>query len=73
MVKQNFRGIGGGRGGQGRGLGPRRGRGGAVWPLNGAPAEVLGIAAVSARVENGTLKILKDACPNLLHEAGLYR
>jgi hypothetical protein len=32
-----------------------------------------GIAAVSARLENGTLKVLKGACPNLLAEAGLYR
>jgi hypothetical protein len=32
----------------------------------------LGIAAVRARLEKGTLRILKDACPNLLCEAGLY-
>jgi hypothetical protein len=32
-----------------------------------------GIAAVSARLENGTLKVVKGACPNLLAEAGLYR
>src|SRR5438552_18337568 len=31
------------------------------------------IAAVSARIENGTLRILKGACPNLLAEAELYR
>ncbi|MBI3410936.1 MAG: hypothetical protein HY040_21590 [Planctomycetes bacterium] len=33
----------------------------------------LGIAAVHARLEEGTLKILKGRCPNLLAEAGLYR
>jgi hypothetical protein len=32
-----------------------------------------GIAAVSARIENGTLKILEGRCPNLLREAQLYR
>ena len=32
-----------------------------------------GIAAVSARLENGTLRIVEGACPNLLAEAGLYR
>lgn len=32
-----------------------------------------GIAAVTARLRNGTLKILPDACPNLLREAELYR
>jgi hypothetical protein len=32
-----------------------------------------GIAAVRARIENGTLKILEGACPNLLAEAQLYR
>ena len=32
-----------------------------------------GIAAVSARVENGTLKVVQDRCPNLLAEAALYR
>jgi hypothetical protein len=32
-----------------------------------------GIAAVSARLENGTLKVLAGCCPNLLAEAGLYR
>src|SRR6516225_5406790 len=32
-----------------------------------------GIAAVSARLENGTLRVLEGACPNLLAEAGLYR
>jgi len=29
--------------------------------------------AVRARLENGTLKVLKGRCPNLLREAGLYR
>lgn len=33
----------------------------------------LGIAAVTARLENGTLKVLEGRCPNLLSEAGLYR
>src|SRR5207248_11801356 len=32
-----------------------------------------GIAAVRARLEDGTLKVLADACPNLVAEAGLYR
>jgi hypothetical protein len=32
-----------------------------------------GIQAVRARLENGTLRVLKGACPNLLSEAGLYR
>jgi hypothetical protein len=32
-----------------------------------------GIAAVSARIEQGTLRILEGRCPNLLAEAGLYR
>ena len=32
-----------------------------------------GIAAVSARIEDGTLKILPGRCPNLLLEAELYR
>jgi phage terminase large subunit len=32
-----------------------------------------GIAAVSARLENGTLRIVQDACPNLVGEAELYR
>jgi hypothetical protein len=32
-----------------------------------------GIAAVSARLENGTLKVVEGTCPNLLWEAHLYR
>jgi hypothetical protein len=32
-----------------------------------------GIAAVSARLENGTLRVLEGRCPNLLAEASLYR
>src|SRR3954447_22929407 len=32
-----------------------------------------GSAAVSARLENGTLRVLQGCCPNLLAEAGLYR
>jgi hypothetical protein len=33
----------------------------------------LGIAAVRARIETGTLRIVEGACPNLLTEAELYR
>jgi hypothetical protein len=32
-----------------------------------------GIAAVNSRIRSGTLRIVAGACPNLLHEAGLYR
>ncbi|MBI2803625.1 MAG: hypothetical protein HYX68_01410 [Planctomycetes bacterium] len=32
-----------------------------------------GIAAVSARLEDGRLKVLEGRCPNLLMEAGMYR
>jgi len=32
-----------------------------------------GIAAVQGRIRAGTLRIVKNACPNLLAEAGLYR
>jgi hypothetical protein len=32
-----------------------------------------GIAAIHGRLEAGTLKVLEGRCPNLLHEAGLYR
>jgi hypothetical protein len=32
-----------------------------------------GIAAVSARLESGRLRVLEGACPNLLSEASLYR
>jgi hypothetical protein len=32
-----------------------------------------GIAAVSARIEDGTLRVVKGACPNLLAEAVRYR
>jgi hypothetical protein len=32
-----------------------------------------GLAAVAARLENGTLRILEGRCPNLLREARLYR
>jgi hypothetical protein len=32
-----------------------------------------GVAAVSARIQNGTLKILRRACTNLLAESELYR
>jgi hypothetical protein len=32
-----------------------------------------GIAAVSARLEAGTLRVVQGSCPNLLAEAGLYR
>jgi hypothetical protein len=33
----------------------------------------LGIAAVTARLQTGRLKVLRGRCPNLLAEAGLYR
>ena len=32
-----------------------------------------GIAAVSARLQAGTLRVVEGCCPNLLAEAGLYR
>jgi hypothetical protein len=32
-----------------------------------------GIAAVTARLQNGTLRVVEGGCPNLLHEAALYR
>jgi hypothetical protein len=32
-----------------------------------------GIAAVRARIEDGTLRIVQGRCPNLLYEAELYR
>ena len=32
-----------------------------------------GIAAVSARLESGSLRVLEGRCPNLVAEAGLYR
>lgn len=32
-----------------------------------------GLAAVTARIETGRLKVLRDGCPNLLREASLYR
>ena len=32
-----------------------------------------GVAAVTARLENGTLKVVEGACANLLAEASLYR
>ncbi len=32
-----------------------------------------GIAAVRARLENGTLRVVQGSCPNLLAEAGLYQ
>jgi hypothetical protein len=32
-----------------------------------------GIAAVSARLQTGRLRVLRTACPNLLREASLYR
>jgi hypothetical protein len=33
----------------------------------------LGIAMITARLEDGTLRVVKGACPNLLREAELYR
>jgi hypothetical protein len=41
--------------------------------LEGSNALRPGIAAVSARLENGTLRVLEGRCPNLLAEAALYR
>jgi hypothetical protein len=32
-----------------------------------------GIAAVSARIQTGRLRVVRNTCPQLLHEAGLYR
>src|SRR5262249_27258269 len=46
-------------------------RGFAARPGENAPR--LGIAAVASRLDNGTLKVLAGACPNLLREASLYR
>src|SRR5437016_1098280 len=43
-------------------------------PVRRADNEVRpGIQAVRARLENGTLRVLRGKCPNLLAEAGLYR
>lgn len=42
-----------------------------VWPGNNALAG--GIAAVTARLETGRLRVPRGACPNLEREAGLYR
>jgi hypothetical protein len=39
----------------------------------GTSAIEAGIAAVSARLQNGTLRVLAGRCPNLLREAALYR
>jgi hypothetical protein len=39
----------------------------------GLNALQLGIAAVTARIANGTLRVIEGACPNLVAEAGLYR
>jgi hypothetical protein len=39
----------------------------------GANALRPGIAAVTARLESGTLRVVEGRCPNLLAEAGLYR
>jgi hypothetical protein len=41
--------------------------------MGGINALQLGIAAVSARLANGGLRIVEGACPNLLTEACLYR
>jgi hypothetical protein len=41
--------------------------------LEGNNALRPGIAAVSARLENGTLRVLEGRCPNLVYEAALYR
>ena len=42
-----------------------------VWP--GPNAIRAGIAAVHGRLESGRLRVVRDACPNLLLEAGRYR
>ncbi|MFM7538592.1 MAG: terminase large subunit domain-containing protein [Planctomycetota bacterium] len=42
-----------------------------VWPGNNALAG--GIAAVTARLESGRLRVARGACPELAREAGLYR
>jgi hypothetical protein len=34
---------------------------------------VRGIASATARIETDGLKIVRDSCPRLLHEAELYR
>jgi hypothetical protein len=39
----------------------------------GRNAVTAGIAAVQTRIRTGTLRIVEGTCPNLLHEAGLYR
>jgi hypothetical protein len=39
----------------------------------GDNAIATGIAAVSARLQAGTLRVVEGCCPNLLAEAGLYR
>ena len=41
--------------------------------MEGNNALRTGIAAVSARLENGTLRVLEGRCPSLLAEAALYR
>jgi hypothetical protein len=41
--------------------------------IAGINAIQLGIAAVTARLPNGGLRIVPDACPSLLAEAALYR
>ncbi len=41
--------------------------------IPGINAMQLGIAAVTARLANGCLRIVEGACPNLIAEAGLYR
>ncbi|MBI1916322.1 MAG: hypothetical protein HYS12_16560 [Planctomycetes bacterium] len=38
----------------------------------GKNAIASGIAAVQARIQHGTLRILQNACPDLIAEAGLY-
>jgi hypothetical protein len=40
---------------------------------HGRNAVRLGIGAVKARLENGTLRVVAGACPNLLREAELHR
>ena len=55
---------------------PHRDRGAAGRAADGAPGDNdirAGIAAVTARLRTGRLKVLGAACPNLLAEARLYR
>jgi hypothetical protein len=41
--------------------------------MNGKASRRAGISVVQSLIRNGRLKIVEGACPNLIHEAGLYR